>query len=131
MADARFHKLRIVDEEVLMTENKGNRHTLDQAPDQIRLSTDKFKRLIEEAKKACKTASETADKVKGFSVDVEELFDALDKATYERYLTDETMVRNSVRDVGLMVETLNTGAVTKYYEIFVEKMEAAETLVTK
>lgn len=131
MADARFHKLRIVDEEVLMTENKGNRHTLDQAPDQIRLSTDKFKRLIEDAKKACKIASETADKVKGFSIDVEELFDTLDKATYERYLSDKAMVRNFVRDVGLMVETLNTGAVTKYYEIFVEKMEAAETLVTK
>lgn len=131
MADARFHKLRIVDEEVLMTENKGNRHNLDQSPDQIKLSTDKFKKMIDEAKRACQTASTTAEKVKGFSVEVEKLFDQLDKASYEQYLTDKAMVRNFVRDVGLMVDTLNTGAVTRYYEIFVEKMEAAETLVTK
>ena len=133
MADARFHKLRILDEEVMATEMKGNRHNLDQAPDNIRIPTDKFKKMIEEAKKSCKVAQETATKIKGFSIDVETLFDKLDKSTYEQYLSDTaaTSVRNFVRDVGLMVDTLNTGAVTKYYEIFTEKMEAAETLVTK
>lgn len=133
MADARFHKLRVLDEEVMITEMKGNRHNLDQAPDNIRIPTDKFKKMIEEAKKSCKVAKETATKVKGFSVDVEKLFDKLDKSTYEQYLSDTavTSVRNFVRDVGLMIDTLNTGAVTKYYEIFAEKMEAAETLVTK
>lgn len=134
MGDERNHKFILTDVEVHshpVTAKRGG--NLDIASEAIKFDSKSFKQFAETAKEAVKTAETTIGKIKSLMSDVTQSFEAIDKATYDNYLSgeDKITVRNFVRDVSLMIDTISAGAVMKYYEVFAEKLTAAESLVKK
>lgn len=133
LGDARGGNLALVDEEAANPTAgfKSNRHNLDVSSKDIKFTGKEFKALAERAKAAATKVDATLKTLKGLIVEVDTIFDKVDKATYESiYTNDElVLVRNFIRDVSMMVDTINAGAIMRYYEVFVTKLELIEDLV--
>lgn len=133
IGDARGGNLALVDEELANPTAgiKSNRHNLDISSKDIKFTGKEFKALVERAKDAVTKVEGTLKVIKGSVTEVDTIFDKVDKATYESIYTNEelVLVRNFVRDVSMMVDTINAGAIMRYYEVFVDKLALIENLV--
>ena len=133
IGDARGGNLALVDEEIVNPTAglKSNRHNLDVSSKDIKFTGKEFKALVERAKGAVAKTESTLKVIKDLVVEVDTIFEKVDKATYESIYTNEelVLVRNFVRDVSMMVDTINAGAIMRYYEVFVDKLKLIEDLV--